>query len=67
VGPVLNVACAAGKVRMEEILKPTMPYFIAQCILLFMMTLIPEMILLPLKWIAGYVPRVPVPSLLNYF
>ena len=67
VGPVLNVACAAGKVKMEEILMPTLPYFIAQCILLFAMTLIPEMILLPLKWIAGYVPRVPVPSLLNYF
>ena len=67
VGPVLNVACAAGKVRMEEILKPTLPYFIAQCVLLFMMTLMPEMVMLPLKWIAGYVPKVPVPSILNYF
>ncbi len=67
VGPVLNVACAAGKVRMEEILKPTMPYFIAQCILLLVMTLIPETILVPLKWFAGYVPRVATPSLLNYF
>ena len=67
VGPVLNVACAAGKIRIEEIIMPTMPYFIAQTILLFAMTLIPEMILLPLKWIAGYVPRTAVPSLLNYF
>jgi hypothetical protein len=31
------------------------------------MTLIPETILKPLEWFAGYVPRVPVPSLLNYF
>jgi tripartite ATP-independent transporter DctM subunit len=67
VGPVLNVACAAGKVKMEEILMPTMPYFVAQCVLLFVMTLIPETILAPLRWFAGYVPRVPVPSLLNYF
>ena len=67
VGPVLNVACAAGKIKMEEILRPTLPYFIAQCVLLFAMTLIPEMILTPLRWFAGYVPRVPVPSLLNYF
>ncbi|MDR0577401.1 MAG: TRAP transporter large permease [Candidatus Accumulibacter sp.] len=67
VGPVLNVACAAGKVKMEEILMPTLPYFIAQCILLFAMTLIPETILLPLEWIAGYVPRAPVPSILDYF
>lgn len=67
VGPVLNVACAAGRVRMEEILMPVMPYFTAQCVLLLVMTLIPETILTPLKWIAGYVPRVPPPSLLNYF
>lgn len=67
VGPVLNVACAAGKIRMEDILRPTMPYFIAQCILLFMMTLIPEMILWPLEWIGGYVPRVHTPSLLDFF
>ena len=67
VGPVLNVACAAGKVKMEEILMPTLPYFIAQCVLLLIMTLIPETILLPLKWFADYVPRVATPSLLNYF
>jgi len=67
VGPVLNVACAAGKVKMEEILMPVAPYFVSQCILLFIMTLIPETILKPLEWFAGYVPRVPVPSLLNYF
>jgi tripartite ATP-independent transporter DctM subunit len=67
VGPVLNVACAAGKIRMEDILRPTMPYFIAQCILLFMMTLIPEMVLWPLEWIGGYVPRVHTPSLLDFF
>ena len=46
---------------------PVIPYFTAQCILLLVMTLIPETILTPLKWIAGYVPRVPPPSLLNYF
>ncbi len=67
VGPVLNVACAAGRVRMEEILMPVLPYFAAQCVLLLVMTLIPETILWPLKWIADYVPRVATPSLLNYF
>jgi tripartite ATP-independent transporter DctM subunit len=67
VGPVLNVACAAGKVRMEEILMPVVPYFAMQCILLLVMTLIPETVLTPLRWFAGYVPKVPVPSLLNYF
>ncbi|MDR1231469.1 MAG: TRAP transporter large permease [Spirochaetaceae bacterium] len=54
VGPVLNVACAAGKVKMEEILIPTIPYFIFQALLVFLMTLFPEIITYPLKWIAGY-------------
>jgi hypothetical protein len=31
------------------------------------MTLIPELITVPLKWFAGYTPRVPVPSILNFF
>jgi hypothetical protein len=31
------------------------------------MTLIPEMVLWPLEWIAGYVPRVHTASLLDYF
>ena len=60
-------ARAAGRVRMEEILMPVLPYFAAQCVLLLVMTLIPETILWPLKWIADYVPRVATPSLLNYF
>jgi tripartite ATP-independent transporter DctM subunit len=67
VGPVLNVACATGKIKMEEILMPTLPYFIVQCLLLLVMTLIPETIMIPLKWFAGYTPRVPVPSILGLF
>jgi tripartite ATP-independent transporter DctM subunit len=54
VGPVLNVACATGKVKMEEILIPTIPYFIFQTVLVFIMILFPEIITYPLKWIAGY-------------
>lgn len=30
VGPVLNVACATGNVKMGAILKPVLPYFVAQ-------------------------------------
>jgi tripartite ATP-independent transporter DctM subunit len=54
VGPVLNVACATGKVKMEEILVPTIPYFIFQALLVLLMALFPEIITHPLKWIAGY-------------
>lgn len=51
VGPVLNVACATGKVKMDEIILPTMPYFIAQVILCFLLAIFPALIEIPLGWL----------------
>jgi tripartite ATP-independent transporter DctM subunit len=53
VGPVLNVACAAGKVKMEEILKPVIPYYVFQVLLVFALVLFPPLITVPLKWLGG--------------
>jgi tripartite ATP-independent transporter DctM subunit len=53
VGPVLNVACATGKVKMEQILKPVIPYYIAQVILVFLLIFVPALITVPLKWLVG--------------
>ncbi|MDR2446934.1 MAG: TRAP transporter large permease subunit, partial [Treponema sp.] len=53
VGPVLNVACATGKIKMEEILGPVIPYYIFQILLVFLLIFIPELITIPLKWIGG--------------
>lgn len=53
VGPVLNVACATGKVKMDKIIMPTMPYFIAQTILCFLLALVPALVEVPLRWFGG--------------
>ncbi|MDR2797186.1 MAG: TRAP transporter large permease [Treponema sp.] len=53
VGPVLNVACATGKVKMEELLGPVIPYYIFQMILVFLLVFFPPLITIPLKWIGG--------------
>lgn len=53
VGPVLNVACATGKVKMDKIIMPTMPYFIAQTILCFLLALVPALVEVPLRWLGG--------------
>jgi tripartite ATP-independent transporter DctM subunit len=53
VGPVLNVACATGKVKMEELLGPVIPYYIFQVILVFLLIFLPQLIIIPLKWIGG--------------
>ena len=53
VGPVLNVACATGKVKMDKIILPTMPYFIAQTVLCFLLALVPPLVEVPLRWFGG--------------
>lgn len=50
VGPVLNVACAAGNVKMDKIIIPTMPYFIAQTLLCFALAIFPPLVEVPLSW-----------------
>ncbi|MDR1576116.1 MAG: TRAP transporter large permease [Treponema sp.] len=53
VGPVLNVACATGKVKMEELLGPVIPYYIFQTLLVFLLIFLPQLVTIPLKWIGG--------------
>jgi TRAP-type C4-dicarboxylate transport system permease large subunit len=53
VGPVLNVACATGKVKMEELIGPVMPYYIFQTILVFLLIFLPPLVTIPLKWLGG--------------
>ena len=53
VGPVLNVACATGKVSMEKIIKPVIPYYILQIILVFALIFFPPLVTVPLKWFGG--------------
>ena len=53
VGPVLNVACAAGNVKMDKIIPPTMPYVLTQTALCFLLAIFPPLIEVPLKWFGG--------------
>jgi len=53
VGPILNVACATGKIKMDQIIGPTMPYFIAQTALCFVLAIFPPLIEVPLMWLGG--------------
>lgn len=53
VGPVLNVACATGNVKMEHIIKPVIPYYIFQTALVFVLIFFPQLITEPLQWLNG--------------
>lgn len=51
VGPSLNVAAAVGKVKVGAIVRPVMPYLVAQTALVVVMVRVPGMILGPLEWL----------------
>ena len=50
VGTVLNVAAGVGKVSMDNIIRSVTPFLIAQILLLFVLTLFPDLVLAPLKF-----------------
>ncbi|MDZ5076602.1 TRAP transporter large permease [Nesterenkonia sp. HG001] len=52
VGPSLNVACAVGKVKIDQVIRPVLPYLLAQTSLVLLMGLFPEMIMVPLEWLS---------------
>jgi TRAP-type transport system large permease protein len=51
VGTVLNVACGAGKISMERIVKAIMPFFLVECAILLLLILFPQIIMVPLKFL----------------
>lgn len=53
VGTVLNVAAGVGKVSMDDIIKGVIPFMWVEIILLLLLTLFPQLVLVPLKWFTG--------------
>ncbi|MEG0774719.1 TRAP transporter large permease subunit [Clostridium sp.] len=51
VGTVLNVACGAGKISMERLIKAIMPFFIVECAILLLFILFPQIVTIPLKFL----------------
>jgi len=51
VGTVLNVAAGVGKIAMDDIIKRVMPFMWVEIILLLLLTLFPDLVLVPLKWL----------------
>lgn len=54
VGTVLNVAAGVGKVSMEEIMRRVMPYMWIEIVLLLLLTLFPDLVLVPMSW---FIPK----------
>jgi len=53
VGTVLNVACGAGRINMERIVKAIWPFLIAEVAILLAMVLFPKIITIPMNFFTG--------------
>jgi len=53
VGTVLNVACGAGKISMERIMKAIIPFFVVELIILLLFIFIPDLVIIPAEFFAG--------------
>ena len=51
VGTVLNVAAGVGKISMEDIIKSVMPFMWIEIVLLLLLTVFPEIVLVPLQFL----------------
>ena len=53
VGTILYLGCGMGNIKLGTLLKGIMPFLLAEFALLFIFMLVPQMILVPLRAIAG--------------
>ncbi len=53
VGTVLNVACGAGRINMERIVKAIWPFLIAEVAILLSMVIFPQIVTIPMNFFTG--------------
>ncbi len=53
VGTVLNVACGAGRINMERIVKAIWPFLIAEVAILLSMVIFPQIVEIPMNFFTG--------------
>jgi len=53
VGIVLNVVSGVGKVPMGRVLKGVWPFMLAQCVVVVLLVIFPDLVLVPLQWLRG--------------
>ena len=51
VGTILYLGCSMGKIELTQVIKGTLPFLLAEVLILILYVLFPEIIINPLKWI----------------
>jgi len=50
VGTVLNVVCGVARISMGQAFRGVLPFLLAELAVLFLLVLVPDIVLVPLKW-----------------
>ena len=53
VGTVLNVVCGVSKMTMDELIKGSWPFLVAELLALLLMILFPSLVMVPARWFTG--------------
>jgi tripartite ATP-independent transporter DctM subunit len=53
VGTVLNAACGAGKVKMEDLMRDIWPFLLVETLVLVLLILFPDLVLVPMRLLIG--------------
>ncbi len=53
VGTVLNVVCGVSKMTMDELIKGSWPFLVAELLVLLLMILFPPLVMVPARWFTG--------------
>ena len=53
VGTVLNVVAGVGRMKMDDVTRGVIPFMVAEFAVMFLMVLFPQLVLAPLRWLAG--------------
>jgi TRAP-type mannitol/chloroaromatic compound transport system permease large subunit len=50
---VLNVVCGVARTSMASVIRGVMPFLIAQCAVVLLLVIFPDLVLQPLRWLRG--------------
>lgn len=53
VGTVLNVACSAGRISMERLMKAIIPFFVVEVVILLLFIFFPQIVIVPANFFSG--------------
>ena len=53
VGTVLNTVAGVGRMKLDDVMRGSLPFLIAEVLVLILMVLFPPLVTVPARWLSG--------------